>query len=78
MKVDQLKADVRYAQSSVESIRARQWQRERQARDRDELLSMRYSWLYLILSWRLPRRGPSRAPLPDVTLDVTLDPNMMP
>jgi len=43
VKVDQLKADVRYAQSSVESIRARQWQRERQARDRDELLSMRFT-----------------------------------
>ena len=33
-KVDQLKADVRHVQTSLGSINARQWQREREVRDR--------------------------------------------
>jgi len=43
VKVDQLKADVRHLQTSFQSLRARQWQREREMRDRDQLLKMRFT-----------------------------------
>jgi len=43
VKVDQLKSDVRHVQSSFQSLKARQWQREREMRDRDQLLKMRFT-----------------------------------
>jgi len=42
-KVDQLKADVRHVQTSLGSVNARQWQREREVRDRDQLLAMKFT-----------------------------------
>jgi len=43
VKVDQLKADVRHVQTSLGSVNARQWQRDREMRDRDQLMSMKFT-----------------------------------
>lgn len=43
VRVDQLKADVKHLTTAFRSLQARQWQREREAMERDQLLSMRFT-----------------------------------